>query len=36
MPSLIDLTNRALSELGRLPVEAVTDSPDAQVIANKI
>jgi len=36
MPSLLDLTNRTLSELGRLPVEAVTDSPDAQVVQNKL
>lgn len=36
MPSLLDLTNRALSELGRLSVEAITDSPDAQVVSNKI
>lgn len=36
MPSLLDLTNRCLSELGRLPVEAITDSPDAQVVSNKI
>jgi len=36
MPSLLDLTNRTLSELGRPPVEAVTDSPDAQVVENKI
>jgi hypothetical protein len=36
MPSLIDLVNRTLSELGRLPVEAITDSPDAQATANKI
>lgn len=36
MPSLLDLTNRALSELGRLPVSAITDSPDAQAVSNKI
>ena len=36
MPSLLDLTNRALSELGRIPVSALEDSPDAQVLANKI
>jgi hypothetical protein len=36
MPSLLDLTNRTLSELGRPPVEAVTDSPDAQTVENKI
>ncbi len=36
MPSLLDLTNRALSEVGRLPVTQVTDSPDAIVISNKI
>jgi hypothetical protein len=36
MPSLLDLTNRALSELGRLPVTVIEDSPDAQAVANKI
>ncbi len=36
MPSLVDLTNRALSEIGRLPIVAITDSPDAVVISNKI
>lgn len=36
MPSLVDLTNRALSELGRIPVVAIIDSPDAQIVANKI
>lgn len=36
MPSLLNLTNRALSELGRLPVTAVEDSPDAQFVQNKI
>jgi hypothetical protein len=36
MPSLLDLTNRALSELGRLPVDKVTDSQDAQFVQNKI
>jgi hypothetical protein len=36
MPSLLDLTNRSLSELGRLPVEAVTDSADAIAVSNKI
>lgn len=36
MPSLLDLTNRTLSELGRLPVEAITDSPDAEAVSNKI
>lgn len=36
MPSLLDLTNRALSELGRPAVEAVTDSDDAQAVSNKI
>lgn len=36
MPSLIDLTNRALSELGRLPVQAITDSPDSVAVSNKI
>jgi len=36
MPSLLDLTNRALSELGRLTVTSITDSPDAEVVSNKI
>lgn len=36
MPTLLDLTNRALSELGRLPVIAVTDSDDAVYVQNKI
>ena len=36
MPSLLDLTNRALSELGRTPVQAITDSPTAQSVADKI
>jgi hypothetical protein len=36
MPSLLDLTNRALSELGRLPVVAITDSPDAETVSAKI
>ncbi len=36
MPSLLDLTNRALSELGRLPVDNVADSDDAQFVQNKI
>jgi hypothetical protein len=36
MPSLLDLTNRALSELGRLPVSAISDSDDALIVSNKI
>jgi hypothetical protein len=36
MPSLLDLTNRALAELGRLPVETVNDSPQSIVVSNKI
>lgn len=36
MPSLLDLTNRVLSELGRLPVVQITDSPDALSVSNKI
>jgi hypothetical protein len=36
MPSLLDLTNRALAELGKLPVTAVTDSQDAMYVQNKI
>src|SRR5277367_3203388 len=36
MPSLLDLTNRALSELGRPTVVAITDSPDAMTVSNKI
>ena len=36
MSSLLDLTNSALSELGRLPVETVQDSPDAITVSNKI
>lgn len=36
MPSLLELVNNGLSEIGRLPVEKVTDSPDAQVMQNKI
>ncbi len=36
MPSLLDLTNRTLSELGRLSVIAITDSPDAVYVSNKI
>jgi hypothetical protein len=36
LPSLLDLTNRSLSELGRLPVDAVTDSQDAEYVQNKI
>jgi len=36
MPSLLDLTNRSLSELGRLPVVNVDNSQDAQYVQNKI
>ncbi len=36
MPSELQLVNRALSELGRLPVQTVANSPDAQYVANKI
>lgn len=36
MPSLLDLTNRALSELGKLPVTNVTDSDSALFVQNKI
>jgi hypothetical protein len=36
MPSLLDLTNRTLSELGRLAVANVSDSDDAIYVQNKI
>lgn len=36
MPSLLDLVNATLNELGRLPVTAITDGDDSQAIANKI
>ena len=36
MPSQLQLVNRALSELGRLPVTAINDSPDALYVANKL
>lgn len=36
MPSLLDLVNRTLSEIGRPSVTAITDSPDAQTISSKI
>lgn len=36
MPSLLDLTNRALSELGRPPVNQIDNTPAAQAVANKI
>jgi hypothetical protein len=36
MPSLLDLTNRALSELGRLPVVRIENSDDAIYVSNKI
>lgn len=36
MPSQLQLVNRCLSELGRLPVQAVSDSNDAIYVAAKI
>lgn len=36
MPSLLDLTNRALSEIGQLPVETISDSNSSLVVSNKI
>lgn len=36
MPSQLELVNRALSELGRPSVAAITNSEDAQYVANKI
>ncbi len=36
MPSLLDLTNRALSELGRLSVSQIGDSDDSIYVSNKI
>lgn len=36
MPSLIDLVNYSLSEFGSPPVSAISDSPLALIIANKI
>jgi hypothetical protein len=36
MPSELQLVNRCLSELGRLPVVAITDSDDARYVAAKI
>lgn len=36
MPSELQLVNRALSELGRLPVTAIADSPDAIYVQNKL
>ena len=36
MPSLLGLTNSALSELGKLPVQAITDSDSAIFVSNKI
>lgn len=36
MPSLLDLTNRALSEIGKLPVVAITDNFAAQYVSDKI
>jgi hypothetical protein len=36
MPSLLDLVNRTLLELGRLRVSAITDSPDAEAATEKL
>ena len=36
MPSLLDLVNRTLSEIGRQAVEDITDSDDSQTVANKL
>lgn len=36
MPSLLELTNCALSELGKLPVEAIGDSDSSIIVSNKI
>lgn len=36
MPSTLELTNRVLSELGKSPVEAVTNSEASIVVANKL
>ncbi len=36
MPSQLQLVNRCLSELGRLPVQAIADSNDATYVSNKI
>lgn len=36
MPSLLDLTNRSLSELGRDEVTAISDSPAAKQVSAKI
>lgn len=36
MPSLLELTNDCLSELGRLPVETLNDTPASIVVSNKI
>jgi len=36
MPSLLDLTNRALAEIGRPNVETVNDTPDSIAVSNKI
>jgi hypothetical protein len=36
MPSLLDLTNRSLAELGKPSVQAITDSDASQYVANKI
>lgn len=36
MLTLLDLTNRALSELGRLSVNAIDNSPDAETVSEKI
>lgn len=36
MPSFLELVNRTLSELGRLPVQALSDSDDAVYVGRKI
>ncbi len=36
MPTKLQLVNAALSELGRLPVQAINDSTDAQYLSAKI
>lgn len=36
MPSLLDLVNRTLSELGKFPVTAIGDMPLAMVVQNKL
>lgn len=36
MPSIVDMVNRTLSELGKLPIVAVSDSDFALVVSNKL